>query len=107
MLAYFGSISFVYRGRRSYPMLAEAIGFFVIGLLGLGVNVLLLFAFVKLVGLSVGVAKAPTTIGVFLFNFLTRRTLLFTGARHAYFAEHGLGARYRSRSRMMVGLHDE
>ncbi|MGB8276637.1 MAG: GtrA family protein [Methylovirgula sp.] len=80
VLAYLGSIVFVYRGRRAYPVLAEAIGFFLIGLAGLIVNVLLLFAFVKLVGLGVGLAKAPTAAGVFLFNFLMRRTLLFASA---------------------------
>lgn len=80
VFAYFGSIVFVYRGRRAYQVPAEAIGFFLIGLAGLLVNVLLLFAFVKLCGLSVGLAKMPTALAVFLFNFLVRRTLLFAGA---------------------------
>ncbi len=79
VLAYIGSITFVYAGRRSYPMLAEAAGFFLLGIAGLLVNVFLLFVFIKLVGLAVGIAKAPTAIGVFLFNFLARRTLLFAG----------------------------
>lgn len=79
VFAYFGSIVFVYRGRRAYQVPAEAIGFFLIGLAGLLVNVLLLFAFVKLCGLSVGLAKMPTALAVFLFNFLVRRTLLFAG----------------------------
>jgi putative flippase GtrA len=79
VLAYVGSIVFVYPGRRSYPMLAEATAFFLIGIAGLFVNVVLLFGFVKLCGLSVGFAKAPTALGVFLFNFLTRRMLLFVG----------------------------
>lgn len=80
VLAYIGSVIFVYRGRRAYPVLAEAIGFFAIGFAGLLVNLLLLFALVKFLGLGVGLAKAPTAIGVFLFNFLMRRTLLFAGA---------------------------
>lgn len=80
LLAYFGSVRFVFRDRRNKPPLAEALGFFVIGFLGLGVNVLLLFIFVKWFGLSAGVAKAPTVVGVFIFNFVARRTLLFTGA---------------------------
>jgi putative flippase GtrA len=79
MLAYAGSIIFVYPGRRHYPMLAEAAGFFALGVAGLLMNVFLLFVFVKLFGFAVGIAKAPTAIGVFLFNFLTRRTLLFVG----------------------------
>lgn len=78
LLAYFGSVRFVFSDRRTQPPLAEAIAFFVIGFLGLGVNVLLLFAFVKLFGIPVAIAKAPTVIGVFTFNFLTRRMLLFS-----------------------------
>lgn len=80
VVAYVGSVIFVYRGRRPYPALAEAIGFFLIGFAGLFVNILLLFGFVKFFGLGVGLAKAPTAVGVFLFNFLMRRTLLFVGA---------------------------
>lgn len=78
-VAYLGSISFVYRGRRSYPAIAEAIGFLLVGVAGLVVNAALLFGFVKIFGLAAGVAKAPTAVGVFLFNFAARRALLFTG----------------------------
>ena len=80
VVAYIGSVIFVYRGRRPYPMLTEVIGFFLIGFAGLFINILLLFGFVKFFGLGVGFAKAPTAVGVFLFNFLMRRTLLFVGA---------------------------
>ncbi|QXX75211.1 GtrA family protein [Methylovirgula sp. HY1] len=80
VVAYVGSIIFVYRGRRPYPLLVEAIGFFLIGFAGLFINILLLYAFVQFFGLSAGLAKAPTAVGVFLFNFLMRRTLLFIGA---------------------------
>jgi putative flippase GtrA len=78
-VAYVGSVLFVYRGRRSYPAVAEALGFVLVGVAGLVVNALLLFAFVKFAGLSAGLAKAPTAVGVFLFNFAARRALLFTG----------------------------
>jgi len=80
IFTYVGSVAFVYRGRRAYPVLSEAIGFFLIGIAGLLLNVCLLFVFVKLCGLAVGFAKAPTAVGVFLFNFLIRRALLFAGA---------------------------
>lgn len=83
LVAYFGSVRFVFSDRRSHTPLAEAIGFFVIGFLGLGVNVLLLFMFVKLFGIPVGIAKAPTVVGVFTFNFLTRRLLLFSTLSNA------------------------
>ncbi len=97
--AYVGSVVFVYRGRRPCPVLAEAIGFFLIGFAGLFVNILLLFGFVKYLGLGVGLAKAPTAVGVFLFNFLMRRTLLFVGAPGVAILSDGAAppvARYRS-----------
>jgi putative flippase GtrA len=87
VFAYAGSVLFVYRGRRSYPLLTEAIGFFLVGIAGLVLNAALLFVFVKMLGLSVGIAKAPTAIGVFLFNFLARRTLLFAGHAIGLLAE--------------------
>ena len=83
LVAYFGSVRFVFSDRRTHTPLAEAVGFFVIGFLGLGVNDLLLFVFVKLLGIPVGLAKAPTVIGVFTFNFLTRRLLLFSTTSRA------------------------
>lgn len=87
-VTYFGSVVFVYAGRRSYPMLTEALGFFLIGIAGLLVNIFLLFVFVKLIGLPVGFAKGPTAIFVFLFNFATRRLLLFAqGPRLAMLAD--------------------
>lgn len=79
VVAYVGSVLFVYRGRRSYPAIAEAVGFVLVGIGGLVINALLIFVFVKFAGLSAGVAKAPTAIGVFFFNFAARRALLFTG----------------------------
>jgi putative flippase GtrA len=71
------SIFVVFRGRRSTPPPTEAMGFVAIGLAGLLVNELLLALFVTAFGLSPLVAKAPTAGLVFLFNFLSRRSLLF------------------------------
>jgi putative flippase GtrA len=77
LLAYAGSVSLIFRGRRQRSMGAEAVGFFAIGFLGLALNQALLFGFVHFADLSVGLAKAPTAGFVFTFNFLARRTLLF------------------------------
>lgn len=71
------SIFVVFRGRRSTPPATEAMGFMAIGMTGLLVNELLLALFVQAFGLPPVVAKAPTAGCVFLFNFLTRRSLLF------------------------------
>jgi putative flippase GtrA len=76
-LAYFGSITFVFSHRRRRGMLAEAAGFVVIGFAGLAFNQALLWLLVSGIGLKVAIAKAPTAIFVFLFNFTLRRALVF------------------------------
>jgi putative flippase GtrA len=78
LVAYAGSVLFVFNDRRQRSLAAEAIGFFAIGFLGLACNQTLLFVFVYFGGLGVGLAKAPTAALVFTFNFVARRTLLFS-----------------------------
>jgi putative flippase GtrA len=81
VLTYLGSIIFVFPDRRGSGLLAEATGFVAVGLAGLACNQALLWFFVKGFGLNVAVAKAPTTIFVFLFNFTLRRALVFAVGR--------------------------
>ena len=81
--AYVGSILFVFPDRRSHGMLAEAVGFAAIGCAGLLCNQALLWLFINEMGLNVAIAKAPTAVCVFLFNFLLRRGLVFTTAKRA------------------------
>jgi putative flippase GtrA len=83
VLAYVGSAYLVFRGRHARRMSAEVLGFFAIGLAGLALNQVLIFLFVHVCGLSVGIAKAPTAAGVFMFNFLLRRALLFASSHPA------------------------
>jgi putative flippase GtrA len=78
VLAYYLSIRFVYADRRGSNAKWEAIGFFAIGLAGLLLNQLLLFALIDGFQLSLGFAKGLTAIGVFLFNFTARRSVLFS-----------------------------
>jgi putative flippase GtrA len=77
IVAYVGSILFVFRGRRARRVTAEIAGFLAIGLAGLALNQVLIFTFVHGWALNVALAKAPTAACVFLFNFLLRRALLF------------------------------
>jgi putative flippase GtrA len=58
---------------------AEIAGFFIVGLAGLALTQVLLYALVSRFGLSVPVAKAPVVGIVFFFNFVGRRTLVFVG----------------------------
>ena len=80
VLAYVGSVLFVFRGRRARRMTTEIFGFFLVGLAGLAINQVLIFVFVHVCGFEVGIAKAPTAACVFAFNFLLRRALLFASA---------------------------
>ncbi len=78
VLAYILSVRFVYAGRRGTNKKWEAIGFFAIGLAGLLLNQILLYGLVDGLQLSLAFAKALTAIGVFLFNFAARRSMLFS-----------------------------
>jgi putative flippase GtrA len=78
--AYAGSILFVFPDRRRDGMLAEAVGFVLVGFAGLCCNQALLFVFVNGLGLNIAIAKAPTAVCVFMFNFVLRRSLVFATA---------------------------
>ena len=80
IVAYALSIRFVFARRRTLTREAEAAGFFAVGVLGLLLTQALLYLFVSRAGLTVDVAKAPTTAVVFAFNFLCRRGMVFAAA---------------------------
>ena len=79
-VAYALSIRFVFPTRRAVSREAEAGGFFAVGVVGLALTQALLFVLVSKLGIAVALAKAPTAVAVFLFNFLCRRGLVFAGA---------------------------
>ena len=76
-VTYLSSITLVYADRRKGSPWREAAVFMIIGIAGLGLNELLLYAFATALGLSAPIAKAPTAGFVFLFNFAVRRAMLF------------------------------
>jgi putative flippase GtrA len=78
VLNYLLSVALVFRERRLQSRWLEFLGFFVIGALGLGLNEILMKLFVETVGLGYALAKLPATGVGFLFNFGSRRLLLFT-----------------------------
>ena len=80
-VTYILSITFVFRERR-YSRGAELAGFLAIGLIGLGLNELLLKGMVEGLGLHYTWAKIPAAGISFMFNFITRRLLLFTAPPH-------------------------
>jgi putative flippase GtrA len=83
------SITMVFSERRLKSRGLEFLGFFVIGALGLGLNEVLMKGFVDLLGPAFALAgvpgyawaKIPATGVGFVFNFVTRRLLLFSAAR--------------------------
>lgn len=76
IVIYVLSITMIFENRTVGNRWSEFTVFATIGILGLGLNELLLFGFAQL-SLSYMIAKIPTAGVVFLFNFLVRRALLF------------------------------
>jgi len=74
-LIYLLSVGFVFEGRRRMRPSREFVGFLATGLAGLALNVGLMRLFVGGLCLPVMVAKAPTAVCVFTFNFLSRRAM--------------------------------
>ncbi len=74
------SVRYVYGDSRRLRPAQEAAGFFVTGLIGLILTQASMALLVGVFSLQVGVAKIPTVAVVFLFNFLSRRMLLFSSA---------------------------
>lgn len=79
-LVYALSVRFIFSDRRRLAARQEIAGFLVTGLAGLAITMGLMHVFVDSACLPVAVAKLPTAGVVFFFNFLARRTLLFSAA---------------------------
>ena len=77
-LNYALSVAFVFREHRLGDRRIEFLGFLLIGLVGLGLNEVLMKALVESAGLGYALAKIPATGVGFVFNFSARRLLLFT-----------------------------
>lgn len=78
---YILSVTLVFSQRRLNSRRLEFLGFLVIGLLGLALNEILMKTFVEALGLGYALAKIPAAGVSFVFNFVTRRVLLFSAAR--------------------------
>ena len=83
VLNYLLSIAFVFKQRRLKNRRAEFIGFVLIGLAGLVVNEWLVALFVGMLGFGVVPGKVAAAGGSFVFNFVARKLLLFTGTNPA------------------------
>jgi putative flippase GtrA len=79
-LIYVLSVRFVFEGRRARAPRIEMFGFLATGVVGLGVTEVMMHIFVGEFGLPLTIAKISTAGLVFLFNFVSRRGLLFKTA---------------------------
>jgi putative flippase GtrA len=77
-LIYLLSVRWVFAERRLADRRIEFAVFTTIGLVGMGINELILYIGVDRFGLSPIQAKIPSAALVFLFNFATRKLVLFT-----------------------------
>jgi len=74
------SVRYVFDKRRMLRPSQEVAGFLATGLIGILLTQTSMGLLVGLCGVPVGAAKIPTVALVFLFNFLSRRALLFSNA---------------------------
>lgn len=81
LLVYVSSVGFIFGERRLQNRSLELSSFALIGLAGLVLNGLLLWAITTGTPLGYQLAKLPTAGLVFLFNYFARRNLLFTAGR--------------------------
>jgi putative flippase GtrA len=77
-LVYVSSVGFIFDERRLSRRSVELTSFAAIGVAGLVLNGLLLWAITSGTPLSYQLAKLPTAGVVFLFNYVARRNLLFS-----------------------------
>lgn len=78
VLAYAASVSYIFDERRLSSRSIELTSFVAIGVVGLLLNGLLLWAITTGTPLSYQIAKLPTAGITFLFNYVARRNLLFS-----------------------------
>jgi len=81
VVAYLMSIRFVFSHRRVESQAIEAPAFIALGLVGLGVNLLVMRLLVGQLGSPLLLAKMGAACGTFGVNYLLRKLLLFSPAR--------------------------
>jgi putative flippase GtrA len=87
---YLLSIFWVFHERTVRNRTTEFVVFLILGVLGLGINHLTLFVLTGLVGIHYTASKVVATGLTFVWNFVSRKLLLFTRARVAPQAEPGV-----------------
>jgi putative flippase GtrA len=83
LVSYALSIKWAFKQHRLSDRRAEFLGFALLGAIGLGVNVIVIFVAVQYLGIYLLIAKGMAAGLTFLCNFLSRRQLLFIAAPNA------------------------
>ena len=78
LVNYILSILWVFRGERSWKPAAEFTAFALIGLIGAGLNELIIWLGTDVAGLHYLLSKLISTAIVFFWNFFARKLLLFS-----------------------------
>ncbi len=76
------SMRYVFAGKEGQTRMQQFVIFFVLSLVGLGLNQLILWACVDLLALLAWVGKLVATVLVMLFNFVTRKVFLEDRSPH-------------------------
>ena len=77
LTTYLFSIFWVFNNRSLKSRTAEVLIFILIGVFGLGLTELLMWLFAQKAGLHYMIAKIFTTVLIFAWNFLAKKTILF------------------------------
>ncbi len=83
VVAWTASAAFVFDGRRKFSRTHEFLGFVATGVAGLVLTQVLMLLIVDTSGVAPELAKIPVAGCVFVFNFTSRRALLFARAATA------------------------
>lgn len=74
---YFLSVRFVFRSGVRFTKKAELALVYMVSLIGLGLNQLILFGLVEMVGVEMLLSKVGATGSVFIWNFAARNLIVF------------------------------
>ena len=74
---YLLSIAWVFNSHKSRSRWAEFTVFALIGIIGLGLNALIMYLCTDLLGMHYLISKLVSTVMVFFWNFFARKTILF------------------------------
>ncbi len=97
------SIAWVFNKRALRSQWLEIAVFSFIGLVGLGLNEVFMWAFTELAGLPYLVSKVVSTVFILIWNFAARKKILFTGSEEDELAFSGVGMLKRLGVRSDVG----